>query len=129
RVVFIGDAARWTVRRNIDARGLIVAPGFIDPHVHASGDLGSPDRNRRHAPFALMQGVTTVITGHDGQGPIGVADVLADYQRDSIGPNPAMLVGHGRVRSEVLGLADRAPTPAELARMEHLVDSAMRGGA
>jgi N-acyl-D-aspartate/D-glutamate deacylase len=76
-----------------------------------------------------MQGVTTVITGNDGQGPVAVAEALGRLERDSIGPNTAMLVGHGRVRSEVLGLADRAPTAAELERMQALVDSAMRGGA
>jgi N-acyl-D-amino-acid deacylase len=129
QVVFVGDASRWTVRQTIAARGMIVAPGFIDPHTHAAADLGSSDRTRRQAAFALMQGVTTVITGNDGQGPVDVAAERARVQRDSIGPNVAWLVGHGRVRGEVVGAADRAATPAETARMRSLVDSAMRGGA
>src|SRR5690606_17363621 len=75
------------------------------------------------------QGVTTVITGNDGQGPIDAAERLAAWQREGIGPNAALLVGHGRVRAEVIGAYDRPPTAAELSRMEALVDSAMRGGA
>ena len=129
QVVFVGDASTWSVRQTIQARGLIVAPGFIDPHTHAAADLASGDRTRRQAAFALMQGVTTVITGNDGQGPVDLAAERAQVRRDSIGPNVAWLVGHGRVRGEVLGQADRAPTPAEMRRMQALVDSAMRGGA
>src|SRR5688500_2970320 len=61
RIVFIGDARQSGVQatRTIDATGLIVAPGFIDPHTHTEGDLSSPD-TRANLPF-LMQGVTTVI--------------------------------------------------------------------
>lgn len=129
RIVHVGDAASWSVKRTVDAHGLIVAPGFIDPHMHAEGDLASRDRRRRQAPFALMQGITTVITGNDGRGPIAVSEVLARYRRDSIGPNTAMLTGHGRIREEVLGREARAPTPLELDGMRALVDSAMRGGA
>jgi N-acyl-D-amino-acid deacylase len=129
QVVFVGDASAWTVRQTVAAHGMIVAPGFIDPHTHAAADLGSRDRARRQAAFALMQGVTTVITGNDGQGPIDLAAERTQVQRDSIGPNVAWLVGHGRVRGEVLGQADRAPTAVELASMQRLVDSAMRGGA
>jgi N-acyl-D-aspartate/D-glutamate deacylase len=129
RIVHVGDAAGWTAALTLDARGLLVTPGFIDPHVHAEGDLSSADRSRRQAGFAVMQGVTTVITGNDGRGPIGVSLALARLRQDSIGPNTAMLVGHGRIRDDVLGRADRPPTAAELDRMRALVDSAMRGGA
>lgn len=129
QVVFVGDASHWTVRETIQARGLIVAPGFIDPHTHAAGDLSSSERERRQAAFALMQGVTTVITGNDGQGPVDLDAERAQVQRDSIGPNVGWLVGHGRVRGEVLGMADRPPTAVELSAMRNLVDSAMRAGA
>src|SRR5688500_17898861 len=57
RIVFVGDAtsARVTGTRIIDARGLVVAPGFIDPHTHAAGDLASPER-KANLNY-LMQGV------------------------------------------------------------------------
>ena len=129
RIVHVGDSAGWSAARTVSARGLVVAPGFIDPHVHAEGDLASDDRARRQAAYALMQGVTTVITGNDGRGPVGVSLALAQLRADSIGPNTAMLTGHGRIRDAVLGQAARAPTASELARMEAMVDSAMRGGA
>lgn len=129
RIVLVGDASQWASRHTIDARGLIVSPGFIDPHIHAEGDLRSATRATRQAAYALMQGVTTVITGNDGGGPIAIAEALAAFRRDSIGPNAALLVGHGRVRGVVLEMADRAPTAVELVRMKMLVDSAMRGGA
>ena len=63
RITFVGDASRGnvTARRTIDARGLIVAPGFIDPHTHALEDLSSNDPKRRANVNFLMQGVTTVI--------------------------------------------------------------------
>jgi predicted amidohydrolase len=83
---------------------LIVAPGFIDPHIHALGDLASRQRAVRQAAYALMQGVTTVITGNDGGGPFEIGRTLAGFRRDSIGPNAALLVGHGTVR--VMGQAD-----------------------
>jgi N-acyl-D-aspartate/D-glutamate deacylase len=129
RIVFVGAATGWTAPRTIDARGLIVAPGFIDPHMHAMGDLASRDRADRLAGYALMQGITTVITGNDGGGPIAIGRALDGYRRDSIGPNAALLVGHGSVRGNVLGAAARAPSAAELDSMKTLVDRAMREGA
>ena len=79
RITFVGDAARANVqaKRTIDARGLIVAPGFIDPHTHTLEDLSSDDPKRRANTDYLMQGVTTVITGNDGGGPYNVARTLA----------------------------------------------------
>ena len=129
RIVFIGDArARGHVgRRTIDATGLIVAPGFIDPHTHTAEDLSDPAR-RGNVGY-LMQGVTTVLTGNDGGGPVDVAQTLALWDSAGIGTNGALFVGHGSVRRSVLGSSDAAPTPDQLGRMRDLVASAMRGGA
>ena len=129
RIVFVGDASRWTAARTVDARGMIVAPGFIDPHMHAAGDLGSTDRKDRQGAFALTQGITTVVVGNDGHGTFEVGRTLDRYRRDSIGPNAALLVGHGAVRSEVMGRSSREPSAAELDSMKKLVDRAMREGA
>jgi N-acyl-D-amino-acid deacylase len=64
RIVFVGPSAGRKAKREIDATGLIVTPGFIDPHTHTAGDLSDPKRNRNEA--YLMQGVSTVATGNDG---------------------------------------------------------------
>ena len=128
-IVFVGDASSWSADLVIDAAGKVVAPGYIDPHVHAGGDLSSRDRVRRQAAFALMQGVTTVAIGNDGQGTADVAGTMAQFERDSIGVNVGMLVGHGHLRGRVVGPDDRAPARAELDSMRVLVEKAMREGA
>ena len=102
RIVFVGaagEAAAPPARRRIDARGRIVAPGFIDPHTHAGADLSSPER-RGNLPF-LMQGVTTVVVGNDGGGPVDVAGTLGRWERDGIGTNAALFTGFGTIRQRV----------------------------
>ena len=77
----------------------------------------------------LAQGITTVLVNPDGGGPIDLAAQRAGYQRDGIGLNVGLMVPHGSVRREVLGMSDRDPTAAELARMVGLVRDGMRAGA
>jgi N-acyl-D-amino-acid deacylase len=129
RIVFIGRAAKFRVNaaRTLDATGMIVAPGFIDPHTHALEDLSSPKRNSNQ-PF-LMQGVTTVITGNDGDGPFEIAETLEKWERQGIGTNAALLVGHGELRRVAIGLLDTAPTAAQLQKMKSLAAQAMDEGA
>jgi N-acyl-D-amino-acid deacylase len=129
RITFIGDAAarRVTGKRTIDASGLIVAPGFIDPHTHAGGDLSSAAR-KGNANY-LMQGVTTVATNNDGGGSVDIGALLAKWDAQGIGTNALSYVPQGSVRGAVLGMSDKAPTPAQLAKMEQLVDRGMRDGA
>lgn len=113
-------------RDTLDATGLVVAPGFIDPHTHTLGDLSGSDR--ANLPY-LMQGVTTVVTGNDGGGPVHPGPLLDRWTRRGIGTNAALYVGHGTVRGIVLGTQSRAPTASELRRMVGLVEAAMREGA
>ena len=129
RITFIGDARarNITATRTLNAAGLVVTPGFIDPHTHTSGDLD--DSTSRGNVGYLMQGVTTVLTGNDGGGPIDVRRNLELWDRGGIGTNAALFVGHGSVRRSVLGSSDAAPTPAQLDQMRNLVAEAMRGGA
>jgi len=131
RIVFVGNAAAAGMhgRREIDATGLIVAPGFIDPHAHAQGDLGSEERAPRENLNYLMQGVTTVVVGNDGGGTFDIAGARSRFDGRGIGTNAALLVGFGAVRGEVMGMRDAAPTASELERMRTLVDQAMRDGA
>jgi N-acyl-D-amino-acid deacylase len=129
RITFVGSAAtsRMTGAKTIDAKGLIVAPGFIDPHTHTAGDLSSP---QRHANLAyLMQGVTTVITNNDGVSPIDIGRQLDTWDKGGIGTNAAVYVGQGSVRQAVLGMSDKAPTSAQLDSMRRLIDRAMDQGA
>ena len=135
--------------RVLDAAGLAVAPGFID--IHAHGDvypLICPD-----APARLHDGVTTEIIGNCGgsafpQSPEMLAEraesaerygivvdwaTLDDFARrqDAIGSgiNRGSLVGHGNVRTAVLGEVDRPATPDELVAMQREVGKALDAGA
>src|SRR5271163_1083966 len=67
KIVFVGPAgkARFNARKTIDAKGMIVSPGFIDGHSHAEHFLDNPDAQQRQAPAYLTQGVSTVIIGVD----------------------------------------------------------------
>ena len=131
RVVFVGDAARAGVRaaRTIDARGLVVAPGLIDPHTHAGSDLESAEAAKRLNLNYLTQGVTTVFIGNDGNGEPDVAANLGALEAAGVGTNVASFVGFGAVRKRVVGEAARAPSPAELQRMRGLVAQGMCQGA
>lgn len=129
RIVYLGDSLKDHIKasRSIDAAGLILAPGFIDPHTHTADDLSTPPRNSNE-PY-LMQGVTTVITGNDGSSPLPVADALRKWEQQGIGTNAALLVGMCSVRRKVMGMSDAAPTDAQLADMKKLVAQGMDDGA
>jgi N-acyl-D-aspartate/D-glutamate deacylase/dipeptidyl aminopeptidase/acylaminoacyl peptidase len=129
RIVFVGDAAQENLQavQTIDASGLIVTPGFIDPHTHTWEYLAKPEL-KSNENF-LFQGVTTVLTGNDGSGPFPIAETLDLWGRQGIGTNAALFVGHGKVRQLVLGMSDVEPAPAQLEKMKHLVRQAMDEGA
>ena len=129
RIAFIGDAAaaKVTAWRTIDAAGLIVAPGFIDPHTHTQDDLSSAER-RGNVNY-LMQGVTTVATNNDGGGPVELGAMLSAWDSAGIGTNVLVYVPQGSVRRRVMGMSDNAPTPAQLDQMKALVERGMRDGA
>jgi N-acyl-D-amino-acid deacylase len=106
--------------------GLVLAPGFIDTHSHADGGLFE----HRDALAAVSQGITTVVVGQDGSSPYPLADFFAHVQRDPPSINVAAYVGHGTVRDLVLGKDyKRVATPAEVLKMQTLVDQEMRAGA
>lgn len=129
RIVFVGDArqANLTAARTIDATGLVVAPGFIDPHTHTLGDLS--DEKRKSNQAYLMQGVTTVVTGNDGGSVLNIGEILKRWDEQGIGTNAILLAGFGTIRGKVLGPTDAQPNAAQLEEMKQLVARAMDEGA
>lgn len=135
-VAIVGDRIRAVsprlnlpAARVIDVRGMIVAPGFIDPHTHVDDDLTSDAAERRLVPAFLLQGVTTAFIGNDGNGVPDVAATLARATLRPTGINYATWVGFGAIRGRIVGQDDRAPTASELAAMNALVARAMCAGA
>jgi N-acyl-D-amino-acid deacylase len=109
----------------IDARGLIVAPGFIDAHTHGEDIEDLPLAEN----FARM-GVTTIIAGNCGSSVLRVDAFFDRLQRSNTAINVATLIGHGTVRRAAMGGSfDRAPTAGERQRMRELAREAMRAGA
>ncbi|NLG60724.1 MAG: amidohydrolase family protein, partial [Candidatus Cloacimonetes bacterium] len=127
RIAGIGDLGDARAAVIVDATGLFVAPGFIDAHSHAGGSLADPELSAA-APL-LMQGITTVFVNPDGGGPVDLVEQRREIEAARPGVNVALLVPHGSVRGEVLGMADRAPDAAELERMRQLVRAGMEAGA
>src|SRR5215471_8005332 len=149
RIVLVGRApANAKARRVIDAKGLIVAPGFIDMLEQSEWNLLID----KQAVSKLTQGITTGITGEGGSIAPQNDQTLADrrdflehfhltvdwrdldgyfrrLEKQGAGINLGTYVGATQVRRYVMGAMDRAPTPEELARMEQLVEQAMRQGA
>ena len=136
RIVSVGNLQGMRAARTIDTRGKIVAPGFIDIHSHADdgasprGGFRDPDARRRAAPNLVTQGITTVVVNHDGRSPLPIRDQRGLLEKNGIGPNAMLMVGHGTVRREVMGTDfRRTATSAEVQRMRALVRQAMQEGA
>jgi N-acyl-D-amino-acid deacylase len=148
RIVEVGKATS-AATREIDARGLAVAPGFIDVHSHDDFAIFiTPEMD-----YKTMQGVTTDVVGNCGMGaaPFSVssrmfASLGADAKAktptwdgyagyfDAIDRNPpslnvAVLAGHGTLRSAAMGNAKREPTEAEMAAMRECLIEALDAGA
>jgi N-acyl-D-amino-acid deacylase len=127
RIAAIGDLSAAAATTVLDVSGRFVTPGFIDVHSHAGPGLATADL--KHGQPVLAQGITTVLVNPDGGGPVDLAAQRAGYERNGIGLNVGLMVPHGSVRREVLGMSDRDPTPAELTRMVGLARDGMRAGA
>lgn len=132
-----------TGTEEIDARGLAVAPGFIDIHSHGDGSMDEDPRQES----VVRQGITTIVVGQDGSSrapraraqSVGAEPgeestssfdaVFAAIDRLQPSANVASMIGLGSVRAAVVGPDDRPATPAELARMVAMVDTALAQGA
>lgn len=127
RIVSVAPGLRARAgERVIDARGKIVAPGFVDLHNHS-------DRQVFEMPAAATQtaqGITTLLVGVDGEGPLPVGDFLARLDAAPAAVNVATMVGHGTVRTKVMGDDFNRPArPPEIAAMRELVAQGMADGA
>src|SRR5690606_25291670 len=136
KIVAVGRLEGARATRVIDARGLFVAPGFIDLHSHADdgasaeGGFRDPDPRRRAAPNGVAQGVTTVVVHQDGRSPWPTREQRAFIEANGIGPNAMLMVGHGTVRRLAMGDDFRRPaTPEEIERMRALVRQGLEEGA
>jgi dihydroorotase/N-acyl-D-amino-acid deacylase len=148
KIAAIGHLEGAAAKRTIDARGMVVAPGFIDM-------LGQSETTilvNPHLPSKIYQGITTEVTGEGGSiAPLNDAVIkldrvswehykvqptwrtFAEYfallRKQGMGINLASYVGATQVRRVVIGEDDRAPTPEELERMKALVRQALHDGA
>ena len=131
RIAAIGDLEGQRAGIRLDVRGLVVVPGFIDIHSHATSARADRAGIFRH-PIAenyIRQGVTTVIGGPDGSSRYPIGEYLARLEALPASVNFGTFVGHGTIRRKVLGTENRSPTEEELERMKTMVDSAMHEGA
>jgi N-acyl-D-amino-acid deacylase len=124
RIARVGRVAASEGKRIIDARGRILAPGFIDVHTHVENLYELPE-----AENFVRMGVTTLVTGNCGGSAVDVGRFLSRVNETPTAVNIATLVGHNSVRRAVFGDVNREPTPEELEKMKALVERAMRDGA
>ena len=112
--------------RIIDAKGLVLAPGFIDIHNHSTDGLESDPL----AESQIAQGITTIVLGADGDSPWPIAPYLAARRANPPSLNIAMMAGHATIREQIMGKDfRRVATPDEITKMTQLVEQAMNEGA
>ena len=119
--------------RVIDVSGLVVAPGFIDPHSHTDGELLTDPT----AQSKIRQGVTTEITGQDGgsrgvwrgASGEGLESFMTSVSAGGTSVNLATMIGAGTIRGHVLGASNVPASVADIDRMRSLVREALSGGA
>lgn len=151
KIAEIGRLGNASAEKTIDADGLVVSPGFIDIHTHS--DLALLINPK--AESKIRQGVTTEVIGNCGSSSAPVRKETLKFVKDEWGPeakavkwnwtsfgdylnrmerkgvslNVASLVGHGTVRTAVIGVENRPPTEVEMKKMKALVAQSMKDGA
>ncbi|HEX8199726.1 MAG TPA: amidohydrolase family protein, partial [Isosphaeraceae bacterium] len=127
RIVAVGRFEAGPGARVVDAAGWIVAPGFIDLHTHSDGPIRAAT-TRSNLNYRA-QGVTTIVTGNCGSGPIDVGAYFRAIEDGGAGTNVIHLVPHGDLRRAVLGEGDHRADPRAMRRMEELLERGLRAGA
>jgi N-acyl-D-aspartate/D-glutamate deacylase len=130
RIVAVGRVPDGTARREIDARGLVVAPGFIDMHSHSDFLLLEDGT----APSKVRQGVTTEVLGEGNSAGPGrkfatLGAYLQEVERKGVAVNVASYVGIDNVWQGVMGTSFDRPTPEQFEKMKAILDAAMADGA
>lgn len=147
RIAAVGNLSRVTAPTIIDAKGLAVAPGFINMLSHSETSWFVDDRSLSE----LLQGVTTEVFGESSMGPLNdemkkrrresqgdlkydidwttLAEYLNHLEKRGISQNVASFIGAPTIREYVIGLEDKPPTPAQLDQMRELVRREMEAGA
>jgi len=126
RIAEVGALSPAAGETVVDARGFVLAPGFIDTHSH--GDRGLFEH--ADALAAVSQGISTIVVGQDGGSPWPLAEFFARLDRAPAAINVASYAGHGRIRGKVMGEDFRRPArPEEVARMRDLLAQEMKAGA
>jgi N-acyl-D-amino-acid deacylase len=125
KIVAVGNLKKWKGIKEIDAKGLVVAPGFIDVHAHVEGDeISNP-----LATNFIYDGVTTVVTGNCGSSFVQLKKYFDHLDSIGVSINIASLIGQNNIRKEVMGTANRNATEEELLAMEKITQTAMNEGA
>jgi N-acyl-D-amino-acid deacylase len=133
RIAAIGQLATLSTDEIVDARGLVLAPGFVDTHSHFVGSFGIGDNYLQKLPDAVAgvsQGITTSIVGMDGRSALPLGLDFAALERAKPAVNVASFIGHGSIRLQVMGDDfRRAARSDEIAAMRKLVRKGMAEGA
>lgn len=125
-IAFIGDLDNESARNEIDANGLTLAPGFIDTHSHHAGELFQ----RRDFLAAVSQGITTIITGQDGESNFPLATFFKQLSDTTVAVNIGSYCGHNTIRDSVLGKDfKRFATQDEIEKMKLMLRKDMQAGA
>lgn len=126
RIAAVGDLEPLPGEEVFDAKGLVLAPGFIDTHSHAVSDL----TRLPEALGAVSQGITTIIGGQDGGSDFPLSESFARLESAPAAVNVASYTGHGTLRDKVLGKDfRRAATASEIAEMSRLLESDLEAGS
>lgn len=124
KIAQVGRVENADTKHVIDAKGQIAAPGFIDVHAHTEDIFGNPT-----AENFVRMGVTSLITGNCGGSATDIGEFLGRFKTKPLAVNLGTLIGHNSVRSKVMGLENRDPSPEEQRKMNELVEQGMKEGA
>ncbi|TSA36627.1 MAG: hypothetical protein D4R64_07120 [Porphyromonadaceae bacterium] len=127
KIIRIEPDITLKAKKIIDAKGKVVAPGFIDIHTHC--DEGLDQKETRGNLNYLMQGTTSVVTGNCGDGTGDIGEWAALLESQGIGTNALPLTGFGWLRIQAMGRDDRTPKPEELQKMKELLKKSMLTGS